>query len=102
MQIIEAHMQEGSLLMRYISPEIFPAEYIPSSSQFSVKFALDDPSHLAVLLRFKYTLHVCYFLDSRIGHADYGALLLGLHVGVADEDFLGCAFFPLAIVLPAH
>jgi hypothetical protein len=102
MQIIKAHMQEGSFFVRYISAEIFAADHVPSSSQFAVEFALDDSGHLAVLLRFEYALHVGHFLDGRVGHAHYGALLLGLHVGVADQDLLGCAFLSLAVVLSAH
>lgn len=77
-------MQEGSFFMRYISAEIFATDHIPSSSQFTIEFALDNSGHLTVLLRLEYALHICHFLDGRVGHANDSALLLRLHVGVAD------------------
>lgn len=80
MQVIERKMQEAALLMRHIRPEILAADDIPPSSQLIIDLPLDNPRHLAVLLRLEDALNVRDLLDGRVGDADDRALLLWLHV----------------------
>jgi hypothetical protein len=92
--------------VRDVSAEVFAANDVPAAAQLAVQLPLYYACHLAVLLRLEDALHVSHLLDRRVRHADDRALLLGLHVGVADEDFLGAAALllalPLVFILVAH
>lgn len=62
MQIIEAEMQKGALLMRYICPKIFATDNVPPASKLTVQLALDNSCHLAVFLGLENPLHIRHLL----------------------------------------